>query len=54
MAATGEADGGQASVPSDSLGSIDNPGVQQAVTDILEGGEQAFETRRRKYGYPRS
>ncbi len=38
MSATGEADGGQASVPKESLGAIDNPGVQQAVTDILEGG----------------
>jgi len=30
---------------------IDNPEVQEAVKKILEGGEEAFERRREKYGF---
>lgn len=32
-------------------GSIDKDTVQQLIKDILEGGEQAFTTRRTKYGF---
>lgn len=32
-------------------GSIDKGSVQQLIKDLLEGGEQAFTTRRKKYGY---
>jgi len=32
-------------------GSIDDPTVQQSVKNILEGGQQAFEMRRKKYGF---
>lgn len=32
-------------------GSIDDPSVQQSVKHILEGGQQAFEMRRKKYGF---
>ncbi len=33
------------------VGSIDKESVQKAVEQILEGGKQAFETRRIKYGF---
>ncbi|MEC3863457.1 hypothetical protein VK792_19435, partial [Mesobacterium sp. TK19101] len=32
-------------------GSIDKPEVQQMIKELLEGGEQAFTTRRTKYGF---
>ena len=32
-------------------GSIDSPTVRELVEEILEGGREAFETRRRKYGF---
>src|SRR5260221_1452920 len=32
-------------------GSIDDPAVQQSVKNILEGGKQAFEMHRKKYGF---
>ncbi len=32
-------------------GSIDKPEVQQMIKKLLEGGEQAFTTRRTKYGF---
>ncbi|MEA2238446.1 MAG: hypothetical protein QOC81_3170 [Thermoanaerobaculia bacterium] len=32
-------------------GSIDDPAVQESVKHILEGGPQAFEMRRKKYGF---
>jgi len=32
-------------------GSIDHPGVKQLVEDLLEGGQAAFENRRKKYGF---
>ncbi|HUQ97800.1 MAG TPA: hypothetical protein VM166_00005, partial [Gemmatimonadaceae bacterium] len=33
------------------FGSIDDPDVQRNVKHILEGGQQAFELRRKKYGF---
>ena len=35
----------------DHAGSIDAPGVRGLVGEILEGGREAFGTRRRKYGF---
>lgn len=35
----------------DDCGSIDRASVQQLIKDLLEGGEQAFATRRIKYGF---
>jgi hypothetical protein len=32
-------------------GTIDKPEVQQLIKELLEGGEQAFKTRRTKYGF---
>ena len=33
------------------VGSIDDPSVRALVEEVLEGGRDAFEKRRRKYGY---
>ena len=48
---SGEGDSGKAIVRPDHVGSIDSPGVRELVEDILEGGKDAFETRRLKYGF---
>ena len=48
---SGEAEGGRASIRPEHVGSIDAPAVRELVEDILEGGKEAFETRRRKYGF---
>ena len=51
LSAAGEAADGQAEVKTGHAGSIDAPGVRELVEEILEGGRQAFEIRRRKYGF---
>jgi len=51
LSATGEADGGQARVRPEHQGSIDSLPVRELVEEILEGGKEAFERRRRKYGF---
>jgi hypothetical protein len=51
LEATGDAASGTANIPDDHLGSIDLPSVKGQVEQILEGGKQAFETRRAKYGF---
>lgn len=51
LTATGEAGGGRARVAPEHMGSIDSPSVRELVEEILEGGREAFETRRRKYGF---
>ncbi len=51
LSAAGEADGGQARIAPEHMGSIDSPSVRELVEEILEGGREAFETRRRKYGF---
>lgn len=33
------------------MGSIDYPPIRGLVEEILEGGKEAFEIRRRKYGF---
>lgn len=41
----------QAEVVEEKTGSIDEEKVREVVEEILEGGREAFETRRRKYGF---
>ncbi len=42
---------GGARIKKEHLGSIDDTVVRELVEQILEGGEEAFERRRRKYGF---
>lgn len=49
--AVGEAGMGKAEMPNKHMGSIDNEPVRELVEEILEGGRNAFETRRLKYGF---
>lgn len=51
LAATGEADQGRARITPEHMGSIDTAAVRELVEEILEGGRDAFERRRRKYGF---
>ena len=51
LAASGDAEGGYASVAPEHMGSIDVQPVRELVEEILEGGRDAFETRRMKYGF---
>ena len=51
LAAAGEADGGRARIAPEHAGSIDSRSVRALVEEVLEGGREAFETRRRKYGF---
>ena len=47
----GEAGEGKARIAPDHRGSIDSQPVREIVEELLEGGKDAFETRRRKYGF---
>ncbi len=47
----GDAAAGNAHVEREHMGSIDDATVQELVEELLEGGKDAFETRRRKYGF---
>ena len=51
LSASGEADGGGAKVAPEHMGAIDARPVRELVEELLEGGEDAFERRRRKYGF---
>ena len=51
LTASGETGGGQGRIAPEHLGSIDTQPVRALVEDILEGGKDAFETRRLKYGF---
>ena len=51
LTAAGEAEGGNANVAPEHIGSIDVHAVRELVEEILEGGKDAFETRRMKYGF---
>lgn len=51
LAASGEANGGHARIAPEHMGSIDDQPVRELVEEILEGGREAFERRRRKYGF---
>lgn len=51
LTASGEAEAGTAQVAPEHRGSIDAPSVRELLEEILEGGKDAFERRRRKYGF---
>jgi DNA repair ATPase RecN len=51
LRAAGEADAGRAEIPTEHMGSIDARPVRELVEEVLEGGKEAFETRRLKYGF---
>ena len=51
LSASGEADAGGAKVAPEHMGAIDARPVRELVEELLEGGEDAFERRRRKYGF---
>ena len=51
LAASGEAERGRAHIAPEHMGSIDAQPVRELVEEILEGGKNAFETRRLKYGF---
>jgi DNA repair ATPase RecN len=46
-----EAGNNQASIRDINIGSIDAPPIQESAGRILEGGREAFEIRKQKYGY---
>ena len=46
-----EAEDGQATIPEHHQGAIDLPEIQRLSADILEGGRDAFDQRRLKYGF---
>ena len=51
LTATGGGDEGNAYIDPKHIGSIDAHPVREMVEEILEGGKDAFERRRRKYGF---
>lgn len=52
LSATGEAvDDGAAILRQEHMGSIDSKPVRELVEEVLEGGKEAFERRRAKYGF---
>jgi hypothetical protein len=51
LAASGEGKEGHAKISTDHMGSIDSKPVRELVEEILEGGKDAFEMRRSKYGF---
>ncbi|HUT24891.1 MAG TPA: phosphoesterase, partial [Sumerlaeia bacterium] len=51
LSAMGEAEHGHARIVPEHMGSIDAQPVRELVEEILEGGKEAFERRRRKYGF---
>jgi hypothetical protein len=51
LAASGEGREGHAKIAPEHMGSIDSRPVRELVEEILEGGKDAFEMRRSKYGF---
>ena len=51
LSASGEAERGHARMAPEHMGSLDSQPVRELVEEILEGGKEAFEMRRRKYGF---
>jgi predicted metal-dependent phosphoesterase TrpH len=51
LQASGEAGQGHAEILPEHMGSIDDRAVRELVEEILEGGKEAFEMRRLKYGF---
>ncbi len=48
---SGETDAVQVRIAPEHMASIDAPPVRKLVEELLEGGREAFERRRRKYGF---
>ena len=51
LKASDEGGRGRAEIPVEHMGSIDTRAVRDLVEELLEGGREAFETRRLKYGF---
>ena len=51
LSPSGDAEEGSAKIAPEHMGSIDARPVRKLVEELLEGGEDAFERRRRKYGF---
>ena len=51
LVASGEGNEGNAKIAPEHMGSIDSRPVRESVEEILEGGKDAFEMRRSKYGF---
>ncbi|MCH7645432.1 MAG: phosphoesterase, partial [Myxococcales bacterium] len=51
MEASGEGHQGHATIRAETMGAIDSKPVRTLLEETLEGGKDAFETRRLKYGY---
>lgn len=51
LTTTGDPNRVQGTVRDEHLGSIDESSVRRLVEDVLEGGREAFQLRRLKYGY---
>lgn len=51
LRAAGEAKEGHGEIPVEWMGSIDDKNVRLNAEEILEGGKEAFEIRREKYGF---
>lgn len=51
LKAVGDAEEGHGEIPVERMGSIDDENVRLNVEEILEGGKEAFEIRRAKYGF---
>ena len=51
LEAAGEAREGHADIKPEHMGSIDSRPIRDLVEELLEGGKEAFETRRIKYGF---
>ena len=51
LSASGEAGDGRATIETKQMGSIDSRPVRELIEEILEGGKDAFEMRRSKYGF---
>jgi hypothetical protein len=51
LSPTGEAEHGSAKIKPEHLGSLDSQPIRELVEELLEGGREAFEMRRLKYGF---
>ena len=51
LAASGEAGGGSVRIAPEHVGAIDALPVRELIEEVLEDGKDAFERRRRKYGF---
>jgi hypothetical protein len=51
LAASGEGDDGRGKLAPELMAAIDALAVRQMVEEVLEGGKEAFERRRLKYGF---